>query len=374
MVSSVGSPNVFSTFDGATAWHANDTITGLIPAQDNSLVVLGANSVARLHGSAASGGDAFQLVQHSKSGGAIPYSAVAAAGDIYYMTPNGIVSLAATDKYGDFALASVSGDVRPWLEDRVNVQGSFREPLGKGLLKAIPVRRKNQIRYYFKDGWVLIMHLGGEQPKFTTQHYGFNWPVDYTDNAAVDHGYYYADKDYVPIAVANATRADGSEFIYASFLDGSVNALDHKWDDVYFCVQTNPLLGSNPLEDVLKINQFSLGVERPYNLDCALWLTQSFDERWPLQADYSANDGITKAWYTNVSQSAATDGFNTVDVGTHLCGQAAQGAGFAFGGYTPVPAKSPLKFLGITYSASLLSGGLARMLRPQDLGATHDNA
>lgn len=178
-LSVVGEPLNFSGVDGAASFDVGDRVTGLGRMNGDVLGVFCESSVIGLSGSDVTDLNA-QILNSSE--GAIEYTLVDAGGKLIYCSYSGISTFDQTAAYGDFLGSRLSASISPWLIPRLSGKApaleytrstdrgsSFKAAIGKGPVFAYPVRRKNQYRLVFEDGYTLMMTLfGNEQlPVFT---------------------------------------------------------------------------------------------------------------------------------------------------------------------------------------------------------------
>lgn len=156
-ISKVRSPENFSGFEGAITFGVGDRITGLKLLQGDYLGVFCENSI---HGFA--GSELRALVPNS---GAIEYTVESMGDAIVYVGPAGIRTLSQSDKYGDFAGIPISLPINPWLRNRLSTKYSaFSNGNASGIVTSFVVRRKNQYRVWFKDGYQLVMYWDQDNP------------------------------------------------------------------------------------------------------------------------------------------------------------------------------------------------------------------
>jgi hypothetical protein len=269
MVSSIGASNNFSTYDGATSWSIGDTITGLVAAPDNTLLILANDSIRRLSGSGATGQDAFSVSTHSTSGGAKHYSGVY-VGEPVFLDDFGLSTLQVTQKFGDFDQGKLNYGVEDWLRGRL-ANHTADDSFGyQSLLEVVPVRGKNQIRAYFNDGWILTVSWPSARsesrlPKFTTQNYSFA----VSGTQVTGQGYEPSvDDQYKPTALSSYVTSWGEERLLIGLEDGRVAILDQGvsffTDDINGGFAVNPFRGENPLDDSVYTTGLTLSAERDY--------------------------------------------------------------------------------------------------------------
>ena len=307
MVSSIATPNNFATYDGATSWSIGDEITGLIPAPDNTLIILGTDSIHRLSGSGATGQDNFRVSTHNSTGGGNHYSGVY-AGAVLFLDDFGLTSLQVTQKFGDFDQGQMSYGVEEWLRERLQHPESAANFPGNGLLEVIPVRGKNQIRAYFNDGWILTMSFpppGGQSalPQFTTQNYSFKVTGTELDVEGVDPT---VTNEFKPTSLSSYITTGGEERLIAGMADGRVALLDDGLtimvnDDLRGGFAVNAFRGDNPNTSSIKNNGITISYEKDHIIRLkATSNTDYMPPKWTKSNEYSiAGNGETTDQYFN---------------------------------------------------------------------------
>jgi hypothetical protein len=100
-----------------------DEITGLASHKDELIVFKGPNrnSLHRLTGSSPTGADAFSLIPFVKGVGCTSHNSIIRLGDdLAWWDQNGIHSLVATAKYGDYSQAFISAGISDWFLRELN--------------------------------------------------------------------------------------------------------------------------------------------------------------------------------------------------------------------------------------------------------------
>jgi hypothetical protein len=223
MVSSVGAPNNFNTYDGATSWNPKDRITGMAVAPGGTTLVACTDSLHAFVGSGASGQDQFRLTAITDNGGARDYTLLHLLGNIF-VDFNGIATAAISDKYGGFAVGRRSPHIKTLLR-RLLGADSLDTSAGNRVVGAIPVRKKNQYRIYLASGDILTATFPEEEGgaiRFTTQHYAADKQGDY-------RGY---DSIFVPTALDSSVLSNGEERILMGTRIGHVMRIDPSTMDV----------------------------------------------------------------------------------------------------------------------------------------------
>lgn len=126
--------NDFSAANGAGSLNVGNTITGLIVFREQ-LIIFSERTISRLVGNTIAD---FQLQPITRDIGCIETDTIQEiGGDIMFLGPDGIRSLAATEKIGDFDLAVVSKPIQAEVTNFVNRNTSF---------SSVVIRKKNQYR------------------------------------------------------------------------------------------------------------------------------------------------------------------------------------------------------------------------------------
>ena len=294
LISSIATPNNFSTYDGATVWATGDEITGLVPAPGNSVVVLSQSSVHILGGSGASGDNPFNLQRHSTSTGARHNSGIYING-VLYLDNHGLTSLSTSDKFGDFDAGKLSYSVEKWLRKRILDQTIDEKPGATGFLEAIPCRSKNQIRLYFNDGWVLTGSFPPEgsedpRPQFTMQNLG--WVVDNPYSHSTNGEVPDVSSAYRATCISSQSDASGRERIVQGTASGVVLLLEQGTglldsDSIHSTWAINHLHNQNPLENAEKYNGIVIAYERDFST--ILYCTAGVDWNSPNISDDVGN-------------------------------------------------------------------------------------
>ena len=161
--SAIGNPRSFDGFGGASEIAVGDEITGMIPGYLGTLTLIARNRTMVVRGSSSAD---WNLISVSVEAGGFPHTAQLLDEPVT-LDDRGVRTLAATERYGDFSVGTVSDRVRPVLDSK-------REA---GALPAASVRvkAKSQYRVFFDDGEGLVMALvrrGGQVwPEFSTLYY-----------------------------------------------------------------------------------------------------------------------------------------------------------------------------------------------------------
>lgn len=126
--------NDFSAANGSGVINVGNTITGLIIFREQ-LIIFSERTISRLVGNTIAD---FQLQPITRDIGCIETDTIQeVGGDVMFLGPDGIRSLAATEKIGDFDLAVVSKPIQTEVTNFVNRNTSF---------SSVVIRKKNQYR------------------------------------------------------------------------------------------------------------------------------------------------------------------------------------------------------------------------------------
>jgi len=223
LVSSVGSPTNFNTYDGATTWSLKDQVTGLASSAQGTTMVACADSIHYLQGSGATGQDAFAVRLITDNGGALPYTINSLLGNIFVDTV-GITTADVSDKFGGFDVGRRSNHLRNEIQEQLRkVLNS--DVAGRHVIGAIPVRNKNQYRVYLSDGTIITATypLDPQQPlAFTMQHYGAYYEDD-------SRGF---DRTFAPTALSSEVLSNGEESIIIGTRLGHVMRVDPNYMEI----------------------------------------------------------------------------------------------------------------------------------------------
>jgi hypothetical protein len=146
--SAIANPYSWSPLLGAGELAMNDNITNLLelPGDQSSgaLGVYTRNSTSVLYGSSSSD---FQLITLNSGAGALPYTAqiMEAA---YVLDDRGVLSMSAAQNFGNFDTASLTLNIRPYVQFRRNLATA-----------SLVNREKAQYRLFFSDGAALYITI-----------------------------------------------------------------------------------------------------------------------------------------------------------------------------------------------------------------------
>lgn len=149
--SAVGEPLIHDASLGAGTLGIGDDLSDFINVP-NALGILGKNSIHVLYGNDSTD---YQLETLTREAGALEHTAQR-LGEPIYMDNRGIRTLAATQRYGNFAAATISKFVEPLIKDK---RIDSVEPSA-----SLVSRSADQYWLFFDDGTGLIVYMGAKEP------------------------------------------------------------------------------------------------------------------------------------------------------------------------------------------------------------------
>lgn len=225
--SGTGFPYQWTPISGASELNLGAAITNLLPqpgdaTSGGAMMCATRNRTYLLYGSSTAN---WNLVTLAQDAGSLAHTAQNIGGT-YFLDDRGISSLATTQAFGNFASATVSDFIRPWL---VENKGA--------VVDSCIVREKNQYRLIFTGGRAIYMTLVGNKIS------GF-MPQLYAD----------------PIVIAESTElTDGSESVFygdtAGFVyqDGAGTSFDGDAVESYLTFVFNHAKGPRTLKQYRKV-------------------------------------------------------------------------------------------------------------------------
>lgn len=149
-VSAPGDPTgVWVAVSGAGEIGIGDLITAMLPLPGNNetgaLAIYGRNKSTVLYGSGTS---SWNVVNVATDAGAIAYTAQYVGGALA-LDDRGVTGLSAVQEFGNFAAASISKPVQPYIDARVGM-----------VVASSVLRSQDQYRIYFSDGGGLAFRPG----------------------------------------------------------------------------------------------------------------------------------------------------------------------------------------------------------------------
>jgi len=328
-----GDPENYSGILGAVSIDLGDSVTGLVRMSGTALGVFCRGSVNTITGTNI---DNYSVTTVMSTEGAIEYS-VLDIGQPLYCSNNGISLVSQTAAYGGFAGIRLSEAITPWILPRIQ---RTRNPLpvtgesfsstksnrlsgGVGFMFALPVRSKNQIRYFFEDGMCLTMTLVGAQrnPAFTLQQYDKTTVADTLASSSV-YG------KFIPLAGSSAIDKYGRERIHMSHYSPKEDAAAAQ--NVYYAYEFDrswSFMG-HPIKHSIRLNENFLGdafeVDKLMKIAChglshgyaPLKVSVGYDYGEPGAATRQAVDiSLPRTPTTYISQDPAST-MNVADVGS----------------------------------------------------------
>lgn len=132
----------FTASSGAIEINVGDTITGLYSFRD-TLYIFCRNSIWKLEGSSSTD---FTIKSVTDSIGCLSDDTIQeVAGDVLFLSTDGIRPISATERLGDIELASLSNSIQKTLND--DILGSFTEPY----FSSCVIRTKSQYRLFLNN-------------------------------------------------------------------------------------------------------------------------------------------------------------------------------------------------------------------------------
>lgn len=149
--SALGLPYQWSAVLGAGEFVVSDVVTGLVVLPGNqgtgALGVYTKGNTYILYGSAASGANAFNLIQFNTGFGAAKYS-IQAMESCYVLDDRGVVGMSASLNYGNFDTSTLTLNIRQIIQ------------ANRGRLTASALNReKSQYRIFYSDGTGIFMTI-----------------------------------------------------------------------------------------------------------------------------------------------------------------------------------------------------------------------
>lgn len=155
---------------GALEFNVGDTIKGMALFRDE-LIIFCARSIKKLSGSTSAD---FAIVPVSDSIGCVSGDTIQElGGDLVYLSPDGLRSYAATERFNDVELGLISRSIQPI------VAGILQSGLSEDEYSSCVIRRKSQYRLFLNnpdlDSADNLNILGRLQDSPTTPHGQFEW-------------------------------------------------------------------------------------------------------------------------------------------------------------------------------------------------------
>jgi hypothetical protein len=198
----------FSVANGGGVINITDRITDLIVFREQ-LIIFGQTTIKRITGSSVAN---FQLQPISGDLGAIqPDTAKEVGGDVVFLGPDGIRTLGATDKIGDFNLAVLSKSIQSQVTNFVDSSSAFC---------SLVIRNKSQYRLFgYASGIQDASSLGvlgsqiGEGQFAWAETRGINARVSYSEYENSEERIYFANDDGYVYRLERGSSFDGNNII-----------------------------------------------------------------------------------------------------------------------------------------------------------------
>lgn len=156
--SGLGDPLTYTALTGAAEILVDSGITGLMQLTGGVLGVLSREGANILTGSTGADWNVDNFDEHGVNVGNIEFSLQQLGSRVYFLNDRGITDLATSDKFGDFADATMSYEVNDILLKK------------KGQVTAsCVVKDKSQYRLFFSDGTGMIFTIVGDKVKGITE-------------------------------------------------------------------------------------------------------------------------------------------------------------------------------------------------------------
>lgn len=223
LVSSIGAPNNFNTYDGATTWNPKDQITGLAAAANGTTMIACQDSIHLFAGSGATGQDAFAMKTLTDNSGARDYTITNLLGNVY-VDYSGLTTVDISDKYGGFDIGRRAPHAKPLFE-RLLGRNTSAAAVGTRLICGIPVRSKNQYRMYLSNGEILTATFP-EDPSLPIEYTRQNYTAYYEGDA---RGY---EATFAPTAMDSSIKLNGDESVVLGTRLGHVMKVDPDYMDI----------------------------------------------------------------------------------------------------------------------------------------------
>lgn len=153
--SSIGNPYQWQPITGAAEINMGELVTNFLsqPSDATSggaMAISTRNSMWVLYGSSSAD---WNLVALQRDVGAFAHTMQAIAATTYFLDDRGVASLVGVKEFGNFASATISAKVRPWLMDRKT-----------SVIDSCVVKEKNQLRFFFAGGTGMHVTFLGANP------------------------------------------------------------------------------------------------------------------------------------------------------------------------------------------------------------------
>jgi hypothetical protein len=160
-VLTISAPNddtVYSAGSGGATFNIGDSIQNFAIWRD-SLYILCTTSIYRLDGDSASNWTINPVSLNV--GCSYPDTVIELAGDVYYLSSDGVRTISGTERTGDVNLEVISNPIKEYLEE------VLEDYSASGSITAIPVTTKSQYRLFFSSSGVSATNSPGINMCFT---------------------------------------------------------------------------------------------------------------------------------------------------------------------------------------------------------------
>ena len=195
-----GTPYVWSAITGAAELAMGDSVTGFMSqsgdADTGALAIFTRNTIGMLYGT---GVTTWNLVTYKDEAGALEYT-IQKIGGTLMLDDRGITSLATSQKYGNFADATISKQVHTWL--------TTRRP---NVLSSCVLRNNNQYCIFFSDksGLYVTMDNGKVMGMMPVAFDHIVHCVDSYETTGGGEEVYFGDADGYVYQMEKGTSFDG---------------------------------------------------------------------------------------------------------------------------------------------------------------------
>lgn len=207
--SSLGDATTWSAITGATQIRMESDVTGFQRMTGGKLGIFSRNSVGILAGSVAGDFIMTNMSQHGNNMGCIAGTLQQMGSRVFFTDDIGVMDFYTTDRFGDFADATLSQAIQPTIESKKD-----------SVVASCVVKSKSQYRVFFSDKTGIIATFNGNKLMGWTS---FLLPLQVK-------------------TICNTEDANGNEKIYFGSTDGyiyeleSTNAFDTAGIDAYMLV------------------------------------------------------------------------------------------------------------------------------------------
>ena len=293
----------FTSGSGAGSIKVDEPIVGIKVFREN-LFVFCEDSIFKVGGSSSSD---FAVVPVTRAIGCVDgFSIQEISGDLIYLAPDGLRTIAGTERIGDVELGTISKQIQPRLDN-----------IDKDRISSVVIRAKSQYRLFFPDD------SGG-----TTSSPGLLGVI----KAGVDGGVGWEYADVRGIKPAYCT---------SGFISGVETVLHGGYDGYVYKQETGSTFDGTNISAIYRGPDYTMGdagirkmMQRIiWNYDNEGAVNSNFRIRYdfnssetPQPSQYPLNTGAAVAIYGNPSSTYATAVYGSS--GTPLVRQSVEGGGF----------------------------------------------